>query len=1006
MCGIVGVVRRRATRPVPDAAALVRRLDEALAAVGDGIAEGGLTDTLREMAAQVEAVDRELRGVPGVRALLGDPQSALLIGDRVDQLTAWLDRVEAELDGGLGPTLVPTELEQVNATVVRARDAVWAVSRDRLRTAREVGALAGPDPSIAAIEASLSVQVALSAIDRLEVRGRDSAGLHLLVRHHGLDLDEPAVGRLVALRADDPLFGSGSVRAMGDVMSFVYKAAAEIGELGDNSAVLRAAVRDDPLLHLALADPAAEVMVLGHTRWASVGIISEANAHPLNHEELDGDERPYVVSALNGDVDNYADLKALEQLQVPAEITTDAKVIPALVSRRLAAGATVDDAFRTTVADLAGSMGIAAQTAAAPDELLLSLRGSGQALYVGLAEDAFVVASEPYGVVEETATYLRMDGETPADTERAAATRGQVVVLDAEHAGTLDGIRRFAFDGTPLPVSPDELQHAEITTRDIDRGDFPHFLLKEISEAPASFRKTLRGKVAERDGQLDVTLGPDTLPDDLRARLRDGSIRRVVVIGQGTAAIAGQSLAAVLGALTNDQLRAEAVVATEFSGFQLRDDMSDTLVVAISQSGTTTDTNRTADLARARGAGVVSIVNRRNSDLVDKSDGVLYTSDGRDVEMAVPSTKAFYAQIAAGSLLAVALAREVTTLDGARVHELLDALRSLPDAMLRVLGQRDAIAEIARRHATTRRYWAVVGNGRNRIAAAEVRVKASELCYKSISFDATEDKKHIDLSAEPLVVVCAAGLQGSNADDVAKEIAIYRAHRAAPIVIANDGERRFDAALETIPVPVVHADVAFVLSAMAGHLFGYEAALAIDASARPLREARAAIQFAVSASDDGLDVLARLRPAIEGPAAAFLDGVRGPRVRRPPRSRHRGAHRVAAALRHRHRAPRRVPGRTRRGGHAEPRGRGPHRRADRRHRGADPAGRRDQAPGEDGHRRHLPFRRGAAPGRAGARGAGGGRRARRAQLPRAAHAGRARPCGRAGRRLHPLPHRR
>ncbi len=81
--------------------------------------------------------------------------------------------------------------------------------------------------------------------------------------------------------------------------------------------------------------------------------------------------------------------------------------------------------------------------------------------------------------------------------------------------------------------------------------------------------------------------------------------------------------------------------------------------------------------------------------------------------------------------------------------------------------------------------------------------------------------------------MCAAGLQGSNADDVAKEIAIYRAHRAAPIVIATEGERRFGAALETIGVPAVHPDVAFVLSAMAGHLFGYEAALAIDASARP-----------------------------------------------------------------------------------------------------------------------------------------------------------------------------
>jgi glucosamine--fructose-6-phosphate aminotransferase (isomerizing) len=194
--------------------------------------------------------------------------------------------------------------------------------------------------------------------------------------------------------------------------------------------------------------------------------------------------------------------------------------------------------------------------------------------------------------------------------------------------------------------------------------------------------------------------------------------------------------------------------------------------------------------------------------------------------------------------------------------------------MLRVLGERDAIAEIARRHAVSRRYWAVVGNGRNRIAASEVRVKASELCYKSISFDATEDKKHIDLSAEPLVVVCAAGLQGSNVDDVAKEIAIYRAHRAAPIVIANEGERRFAAALETITVPVVHPDVAFVLSAMAGHLFGYEAALAIDASARPLREARAAIQAAASGTGAGTDLLGRLRPEIEGPAAAFLDGVR------------------------------------------------------------------------------------------------------------------------------------
>ena len=94
--------------------------------------------------------------------------------------------------------------------------------------------------------------------------------------------------------------------------------------------------------------------MLAHTRWASVGIISEANAHPLNQEELDVASADYVAAALNGDVDNYADLKALEALRFPAEITTDAKVIPALVSRRIANGAEPIEAFRATVAGVRG----------------------------------------------------------------------------------------------------------------------------------------------------------------------------------------------------------------------------------------------------------------------------------------------------------------------------------------------------------------------------------------------------------------------------------------------------------------------------------------------------------------------------------------------------------------------------------------------------------------------------------------------------------------------------
>src|SRR5207344_1532021 len=123
-----------------------------------------------------------------------------------------------------------------------------------------------------------------------------------------------------------------------------------------------------------------------------------------------------------------------------------------------------------------------------------------------------------------------------------------------------------------------------------------------------------------------------------------------------------------------------------------------------------------------------------------------------------------------------------------------------PGALMALLELRPEIADAARRFAPSRRYWAVVGSGPNAVAAAEDRIKLSELCYKSIACDITEDKKHIDLSSEPLILVCAAGLVGGTASDVAKEIAIYKAHKATALVIATEGEERFSAAAQVISV--------------------------------------------------------------------------------------------------------------------------------------------------------------------------------------------------------------
>ena len=877
MCGIIAVIRRPSNRAVPTRDDILG-LTSGTAGELEGIALEQADGPLASVAERLATADTLLSGTPGLRLLISDPGLSDSLRAELQSLNAHLDALEADLDAKA--TVESLDLEAVNAQLIAARDGAWAIERDRLRAAEVVSDLGGRDVHDAGIDAIFSVHQALSAIDRMEVRGRDSAGLHLLVSKHGLDLDDSAIAAAIDARAEKTeLFTDSAVRRVGDRLSFVYKVAAEIGELGDNTASLRNSIRKDTLLRQALDNSTAEVVVIGHTRWASVGIVSEPNAHPVNSDQTSEQSGPYCTAVLNGDVDNYGDLIRSEELCIADDITTDTKVIPTLTSKHLEEGHGITEAFRRAVSVFEGSVAIGLSSEEAPNDLLLALRGSGQSIYVGLAEDSYIVASEPYGVVEETTDYVRMDGETPANPDNPSASRGQILRLSGEQAGDIAGIQRVGYDGTELPVTDADVSVAEVTTRDIDRGDYKHYLFKEISESPRSFRKTLRGKLVETDGRFTVTVPESTMPAHVAERISSGQIKNIYVIGQGTAAVAGQAVAASIIDEVDGHLNVQAIAATELSGFGLRKDMSDSLIIAISQSGTTTDTNRTVDIVKQRGASVLAIVNRRGSDLTDRAEGVFYTSDGRDVEMSVASTKAFYAQIAAGFLLAIVIGdlalpdRE----EPADRQELLADLRDLPDRMVETIAKRSDIARAASAHAPSRRYWAVVGNGYNLIAARELRIKLSELCYKSIAADSTEDKKHIDLSSEPMILICAAGLEGSTADDVGKEVEIFRAHKSAPIVIANEGETRFSSALDVIYVPVVHRRLSFVLSTVVGHLFGYEAALAIDAQANPLREARSAIEHLIEetrGSLSGEDFLSQICSSILTAQTKFSEGVR------------------------------------------------------------------------------------------------------------------------------------
>ena len=733
MCGIVGVVRRRATRPVPDAADLVEALDRALAAFAGARRPTPIgrprRPPRRGRRARSRRSTRALRGVPGragPRSATRRPRS-LRRRPRRRSSTDALDALERELDDGLGARSRRRRSRRVNAALVRAKDAVWAVARDRLRTAAR-GRRRSPAPIRRSrrIEAfTLGAGRAVGASTGSRCAAATRPGCTCSCATTASTSTTPGVGRAARRARRRPAVRVAARCARPTAtLGFVYKAAAEIGELGDNTAALRAAIRDDELLHLALAADDAEVdgarpHALGERRHHLRGQRAPAQPRGARRPRpaRTSSARSTATSTTTPTSRRPTALRIAGRDHHRRQGDPDARV--AAASR---AGADVAEAFRATVAELRGLGRHRRQhRRRARPSCCSPLRGSGQALYVGLAEDAFVVASEPYGLVEETRTYLRIDGETPADPEQPdRQPRPGRRARRRARPGTLDGIERLAYDGTPLPVDDDELAarrrsppatSTAATSRTSCSRRSPRRRRRSArrcgaSSSSATARSTVRARRRRR------------CPTTLRARLRDGAIRRVARDRPGhRRGRRPEPRRALLADArpTTPVARRGRRWPPSCPGFGLRDDMSDTLVVAISQSGTTTDTNRTVDLVRGpRRARCVAIVNRRNSDLVDKADGVLYTSDGRDVEMSVRVDQGV---LRAGRGRVPARARASPTSVGARRRRprgtsCSTRCASCPTRWTHVLARRGR--DRRRSPSATRpsrRYWAVVGNG-------------------------------------------------------------------------------------------------------------------------------------------------------------------------------------------------------------------------------------------------------------------------------------------------------
>ena len=485
---------------------------------------------------------------------------------------------------------------------------------------------------------------------------------------------------------------------------------------------------------------------IGHTRWATHGRPSEANAHP--HTSCDG--RVAVVH--NGIIENFAELREeLEGRGHAFTSQTDTEVIAHLVEEGLAEGRDLLQAVREATERLIGAYAIAVASDREPGAIVAARKDSP--LVVGLAKDGAYVASDIIAVIDGT-----RDVAVLADGEMAKLAPDAVTFYNA---------RGEAFEP--------EVTHVDWDLDVAEKGGYPDFMLKEIHEQPRVIRDTLAGRLV--NGALSI--------DELDLTLEElNLIDRVYVIACGTSYHAGLIAKNLIEGWA--RIPCEVEVASEF---RYRNPIitPTTLVVAVSQSGETADTLAAIRDARVKGARVFGITNVVGSPVARESDGVIYTKANK--EIAVASTKSFLGQVVSLTLLAMLLAQVKGKLKTNQVRLLFHELADTAEQVERILAECEPAVDAAARACAEAKSALFVGRGMGAAIACEGALKLKEISYLHAEAYPAGEMKHgpIALIDEGFPVIAVA-TQSPVYDKVVSNIQEAKARGAMVVAVATEGD--------------------------------------------------------------------------------------------------------------------------------------------------------------------------------------------------------------------------
>jgi glucosamine--fructose-6-phosphate aminotransferase (isomerizing) len=525
---------------------------------------------------------------------------------------------------------------------------------------------------------------------------------------------------------------------------------------------------------------------IGHTRWATHGAPAEHNAHP--HVSMCGD---YVV-VHNGIVENYLDLRAELMAQgVTFASETDTEVIVQLVAR-YGRNSDLLDAVRTAMRRLRGAHALVVMSRRQPDRLIAVRIGNAGGIAVGLGDGERFIASDVPAILDRTHELIFLESRQIA-----------VVTAHDTHIETLDG----------APVVP-EVQQIAWDPVSAARGEYRHFMQKEIFEQARSITDTLAGRVDFERG--DVYLGDLNLTPE-----RACGLQRLITVACGTSYYSG-----LVGKFYIEQLARLPVEVDYASEFRYREPVLDaqTAVLAITQSGETVDTLAAIEGARDGGALIWSIVNAIGSQAMRVTDGYITMNAGP--EIGVASTKAYTASLVDQFLLALHLSNLRGTLDETARSRIVHELARLPDLVSQVLEQDAHIAALAESLCEYRDFL-YLGRGINYPTALEGALKLKEISYIHAEGYPAGEMKHgpIALIDEHMPVLAIA-LRDSRYDKMISQIEQARARRGIVVAMVTEGDEAIAAKADhVIRLPAVPELLSPILAVIPLQLLAYHIAV-------------------------------------------------------------------------------------------------------------------------------------------------------------------------------------